>query len=89
MAPSQDGAIDFGRSAHLLGELFAAENMKVQMLYRLAAVLTAVGEHAVSVGKPLLLCDRGDRLKDPCHNSAVLGADADELYLGIYLLQAP
>ena len=37
--------------SHLLGELFAAENVEMKVLYRLAAVLTDVGDDSVAVGK--------------------------------------
>ena len=36
-------------SSHLFGELFSAEYMEVQMFYRLAGVVSAVGDNTVSV----------------------------------------
>ena len=35
---------------HGLGQLFAAEQMEVQVLDRLTAILPAIGDHAVTVG---------------------------------------
>ena len=50
--------------AHLLAELCAAENMVVQVLYRLASIGTAVCDHTVTAAESLAFGDLGDRLKD-------------------------
>ena len=45
------------RSRHILRELLATENMEVQMLHRLTAVLAYVGYYAISVSETKLGCD--------------------------------
>ena len=40
---------------HILGELSSADYVEVQVLYRLASVITDVGDDSVAVRKPLRL----------------------------------
>lgn len=61
-------------SAHFLGELFAAENMEMQMLYRLASIGAAVCDYTVTAAQSLAFCDLGNDLKDPCDVRAVFRA---------------
>lgn len=59
-------------SSHLFGELFSAEYMEVQMFYRLAGVVSAVGDNTVSVFDS---CGRGylrDFFEYICHNGGII-----------------
>ena len=47
----------------------------MQMLYALAAVLTAVGNDAIAVLKSEFLCHSRNRLKNLCHVQAVFCRD--------------
>lgn len=58
--------------AHPLAELCSAEDMEMQMLYRLASVRAAVRDNAVSAGELFALCDLGDGFKDLRDDRAVL-----------------
>ena len=60
-----------------IGKLLAAEQVEMQVLNRLAAVLAAVGDHAIAVGQSLCLCDLGNCLED-CRNGGAVG--------GVYLI---
>ena len=59
--------------SHIVGQLFAAENMEMQMLYALATVLAAVGDHAVAICKVFRSGNLGDRFKNAGNISAVFG----------------
>ena len=60
----------------MVGELFAAEDMKVQVLNTLATVFAAVGDDAVAVGKPFGCGDFGDRFKNTRYARAVFFIDS-------------
>ena len=62
----------FYQLSHSLDELCAAEDMEMQMLYRLASVRAAVRYNAVSTRKLFALGDLGDGFKDLCDDRAVL-----------------
>lgn len=54
-------------SDNIFGQLFATENMKVDVLDRLTAVLADIGDNSVSVFKSASCGDLGYRLKN-CGN---------------------
>ena len=55
------------------GQFLAAQNVEVEMLHGLSAVLTAVGDHAVTVlRQPKLPGNHGDRLQHCRHGGKVL-----------------
>ncbi len=49
---------------HLIGQLFAPEEVEVEVMDRLAAILTAVGDDAIAVRKSFGGSDSGNDLKD-------------------------
>ena len=59
-------------SAHLIGKLIAAEDVEMQMLYALASVGAAVGDHSVTARQPLGSGDLGNNLENFSHNGTVL-----------------
>lgn len=62
-------------STHIVGELFSAKHVEVQVWYRLAGVLSAIGNHTVAVFQPLLGGNFRDCFKNVCHGSAVFRRD--------------
>ena len=63
-------------SSHFFGKLSAAENMEVEMLYRLASIIAAIGNDSVAVTQLKLFCDRRNNFEDMRNVLAVLGCDA-------------
>ena len=61
---------------HILRQLLAAHYVKMQMLYCLARIVTAVGDNAVSVCESGISRDFRNSFKNLCNNSGVLGTHA-------------
>ena len=60
---------------HLIGKLFAAEDMEMQVLDGLAAVLADVGDHAIAVTERELGSDLGDHGEDVSDDVCILRRD--------------
>ena len=65
----------FAPLRHLLGELLAAEDMEMQVLDGLAAVLADVGDHAIAVTERELGSDLGDHREDVSDDVCILRRD--------------
>ncbi len=60
----------------MIGQLFATEDVEVQMLDALAAVLAAVGDDTVAVGESFRCGNFGNHLKNTRRVCAVFFVDA-------------
>ena len=56
---------------HGFGELLSAKDMEMEMLYGLASIVTAVGDHTVAIGDACCFGNFGDLFKDFGNNGAV------------------
>lgn len=63
----------FAISCHVFRQLLAAQQVEVQVLDALAAVLADIGDHAVAITKPRDLGDLGDGRKDGGNKVCGLG----------------
>ena len=75
------------RLCHLVAELFATENVEVQVLYGLTAVLTYVADDSVSVREAELFGDLGDYGEDMSYGVGVFLGDLVcrcDVFLGNY-----
>ena len=54
----------YAESTHILGKLLTAQQMEVDVLDRLTAILTNICDNSVAVFKSACLCNSGDRLED-------------------------
>ena len=72
---------------HSFAELNSAENVEMKMLNRLASVVTAICDNAVTPAEIFALGDLGNSFKDLCNERAVFRIDficRCNMYLGHY-----
>ena len=60
---------------HLLGKLFSAQDVKMQVLHALASVSSNVRDHAIALRQALLGGDLGNGAEDVSQNGSVLLRD--------------
>ena len=66
----------YAESAHILGKLLAAQQMEVDVLDRLTAILTNICDNSVAVFKSACLCNRRDSFKNCAYPRRVFGGDS-------------